>query len=94
MNINFIEDYVKRLQKQDIYRFAIRQGIRLDNNELTIIYDYIKTNYQKIIYDKPQVVLDDLKKKLKPETYEKATWLYNKYRDKITLFQTKIRENN
>ena len=42
MNIYLIEDYVRRLNIGDVERFALRQGIVLDKEELTIVYEYIK----------------------------------------------------
>ena len=45
MNIYLISEYVNRMQKQDVNNFAIKQGITLDNEELDIIYNYIKNNY-------------------------------------------------
>ena len=47
MNIYLITEYVNRLKKDDITDFALKQGIVLDNNELDIVYSYIKNNYKK-----------------------------------------------
>ena len=44
MNIYLIEDYVKRINIGDVERFALKQGIILDKDELTIVYNYIKSN--------------------------------------------------
>ena len=46
MNIYLIEDYVRRLQYGDVERFALKQGIVLDNEELTIVYEYIRKEYK------------------------------------------------
>ena len=56
MNIYLISEYVNRMQKQDVNNFAIKQGITLDNEELDIIYNYIKNNYKTLIYGNPKVI--------------------------------------
>ena len=93
MNIYLIEEYVKRLKKSDIERFAIKQGIILDEGEIDIIYEYIKTNYKTIIYGNPKEILLEIKKKVKPITYSKIENLYIKFKDKIDTFTKNIREN-
>ena len=49
MNIYLIEEYVNRLKKSDITYYAQKQGILLDNEEVDIIYNYIKKDYKTII---------------------------------------------
>ena len=93
MNIYLIEEYVNRLKKSDIERFAIKQGIILDEGEIDIIYEYIKTNYKTIIYGNPKEILLEIKKKIKPITYSKIENLYIKFKDKIDTFTKNIREN-
>ncbi len=93
MNIYLIEEYVNRLKKSDIERFAIKQGIILDEGEIDIIYEYIKTNYKTIIYGNPKEILLEIKKKVKPITYSKIENLYIKFKDKIDTFTKNIREN-
>ena len=41
MNIYLIEDYVRRLNKSDVERFALKQGIVFDRDEIDIVYNYI-----------------------------------------------------
>ena len=42
MNIYLIGEYVKRLTKEDITKFAYKQGITLKDKELNIIFNTIK----------------------------------------------------
>ena len=93
MNIYLIEEYVNRLNKNDINNFALKQGIILDNNEIDIIYEYIKNNYKTIIYGNPKDILLEIKSKVKPLTYNKIESLYIKFKDKIDIFANKIRES-
>ena len=93
MNIYLIEEYVNRLTRNDIERFALKQGIVLDNDELNIVYTYIKKNYKTIIYGNPKDILLEIKKIVKPLTYNKIENLYIKFKDKIDIFTKTIREN-
>lgn len=93
MNIYLIEEYVNRLTRNDIERFALKQGIVLDNDELDIVYTYIKKNYKTIIYGNPKDILLEIKKIVKPLTYNKIENLYIKFKDKIDIFTKTIRED-
>lgn len=93
MNIYLIEEYVNRMKKNDVNNFALKQGIILDDNELDIVYNYIKTNYKTIIYGNPRDILMEIKDKVKPLTYNKIENLYMKFKDKIDIFTKNIREN-
>ena len=93
MNIYLIEEYVNRLTRNDIERFALKQGIVLDNDELNIVYNYIKKNYKTIIYRNPKDILLEIKKIVKPLTYNKIENLYIKFKDKIDIFTKTIRED-
>jgi len=94
MNIYLIEDYVKRLNIGDIERFALKQGIILEKEELNIVYDYIRREYKTFIYGNPRDILMDIKGKVKPLTYTKIENLYMKFKDKIDLFTKTIRNNS
>ncbi len=91
MNIYLITEYIKRLKKSDIIYYAENQGITLDNEELDIIYDYIKNNYKTIIYGNPKEILEEIKYKVKPITYNKIENLYIKFKDKIDIFMQNIK---
>lgn len=83
MNIYLISEYVKRLTKEDIIKFSKSQGVILENRELDIIYEYIKKHYKTFIYGNPRPILDDIKTKVKPLTYNKIETLYKEFKDKV-----------
>ena len=91
MNIYLISEYVNRMQKQDVNNCAIKQGITLDNEELDIIYNYIKNNYKTLIYGNPKVILEEIKYQVKPLTYNKIENLYMQFKDKIDNFTKYIK---
>lgn len=94
MNIYLIEDYVKRLNIGDVEKFSLKQGIVLDKEELIIVYDYIKKNHRTFIYGNPRDILMEIKGRVKPLTYTKIENLYMKFKDKIELFTSTIRNNS
>ena len=91
MNIYLISEYVNRMQKQDVNNFALKKGITLDNEELDIIYNYIKNNYKTLIYGNPKVILEEIKYQVKPLTYNKIENLYMQFKDKIDNFTKNIK---
>ena len=83
MNKFIILKYMEKLTKEDISKYAISQGISLKNNELDLIYAYIK-KYSKRILDNPLDVIDEIKDDLSTAVYNKLLELYDKYKDKIS----------
>ena len=92
MNIYLINEYVNRLKVSDITYYAEKQGITLDKDEAKLIYDYIKNDYRTIIYGNPKDILNEIKFKVKPLTYNKIENLYILFKDKIDMFNKNIRE--
>lgn len=92
MNIYLINEYVNRLKVSDITYYAEKQGITLDKDEAKLIYDYIKNDYRTIIYGNPKDILNEIKFKVKPLTYDKIENLYIQFKDKIDMFTKNIRE--
>lgn len=81
MNIYLISEYVKRLKKEDINKFALKQGVTLEKEELDLIYNHIKNDYKTFIYGNPRPILDNVKQKVKPLTYNKIETLYQQFKD-------------
>ena len=80
MNKKLIYQYVKKIKKEDILEFSKRQDINLRDDELDLIYDYIK-NKTDIILDNPEEILEKIKDKLSKKVYLKILELYIKYED-------------
>ena len=91
MNFYLIEEYVNRMRKEDVNKFALKQGIILSEEELNIIFTYIKNNYKTILYGNPKDILLEIKEKVSSLTYNKIENLYMKFKDKIDIFTKQIR---
>ena len=81
------------MKKEDINKFALKQGIILNEEELDTIFTYVKNNYKTIIYGNPKEILLEVKNKVSDVTYNKIENLYIKFKDKIDLFMKKIQDN-
>ena len=83
MNIYLIEQYINKLTKEDINKFAVSRGIKISENDLNIIYNHLKKDYKTFIYGNQRVILDELKKEVEPGTYNQIELLFLQYKDKF-----------
>lgn len=81
MNI-FLKRYIENLTEEDIYNYALKEGITLLGDESKIILVYLKNYYQVLLSGDPTFIFEELKEKLRDETYHKMIELYNKYKSK------------
>ena len=79
MNKSLIYKYLDKLQKENINDYALKQNINLTDDELSLIYTYIKEYPDKII-DNPLDILLEIKNQITINTYNKLLELYNKYK--------------
>ncbi len=75
---NIIKNYVNKLTKDHIKNFCIKENITISNEEINIIYYYIKNNWKDIMYN-PNPYLKIAKEKLNKDVYEKLLDLKDKY---------------
>ena len=83
MHLYLVGEYVKRMTKDDIINFALKQGIELKKNEVDILYETIKKDYKTIVFGNARGILDELKLKLEPNAYQKIELLYMTFKDKL-----------
>ena len=81
MNL-LIREYIKNLTEEEIYNFALKEGITLLDDETKVIYMYIKNYWQEFLESDPTYLFEELKEKLRDEPYRKIVELYNKYKKK------------
>ena len=79
MNKSIIIEYIKKITKEAINNSAIKQHTPLTNNELNIIYDYIK-NKTIAILENPLKIINKIKNNLSTPVYHKLLELYDKYK--------------
>lgn len=83
MNQFFILNYIKKLTKNDIVNFASKQNISICDDEIDVIYFYIKTRYQDFFLGKEEEVLLEIKDKVSSSTYLKILEYYQLYLEKV-----------
>ena len=70
------------VSNEDIVIFGIKQGIVIKKEETDIIYNYIKNDFERII-NNPNEVIIEIKDKVSKEIYQKILELYDKYNDML-----------
>ena len=79
MNRLIIYQYINRLIKEDIVRYCNSQGIFVDNNDLDVVYYYVKNEYKRFFNDQ-MGVLNEIKGKVSDYTYGEIMKAYDKYK--------------
>lgn len=86
MKEKLISEYVSRMTIDDVRNFAIQNGVSLNEDELSIVYNYAKTEWRTIVFGNPRGILDDLKNKINPISYQKIESLYVYFKNKYSNF--------
>lgn len=81
-----IQNHIQKLTIQDIYDFAIKNGVHLKEEEAYIIYYQIKQNWEELIFHDHMNVLVKVKDSLEKETYEKALALIIFFKEKYKSY--------
>ena len=85
MNIYIIQKYINKMTKQDVYFYALKKGLTLNDNEVDKTYNYIKNHYKEYFSGKltKEQILNDSEEVFTKENFQKFTNFYNEYKDKI-----------
>ncbi len=77
-----IKEYIKKLEVNDIKKFALKNNINITDSEAIILYTYAKNNYQDIINGNDKEIIKELKNKLSSNTFKDAYKFYLEYKIK------------
>ena len=78
---NIIKRYVSMITIKDISDFGIKNDIYLDNDELSVLYDVIKNNYEVLLTDDKRV-FKYLQGKIRTDNLNKIKTLFYGYKEK------------
>lgn len=82
----YLKFYISKMNKNDIKNYCIKNNITIDDDELEIIYTYIKENWYEMCFNDTSVTLNKIKKVLKPESYKIAEKLIIEYKEKYKSY--------
>lgn len=77
-----INEYINRLTPNEIKDFAFKKGVELTDEETDIIFDCAKNKWRTFVHGNPRPILDEIKTKVRPITYNKIETLYVEAKDK------------
>lgn len=80
---NIISNYVERLTKEDIIKFANMNNLNVTENEINFVYTFIKSNYKTVLSNPNSFNLALYKDKFSDDNYLFLDNLINKYRKMI-----------
>ena len=81
MNKLIIINYIKKLTKSDIYNYCKNNRIPINDEEVDVIYYYIKNKYNMFFDGYHEELLNEIKYKVRSYTYNKIIELYDKYKN-------------
>lgn len=79
MNKLIIYKYIDRIRKIDIMNYGIKEGIELNDEEINLIYFYIKNRYMDF-FNNPDDIFREIEGNVRDSVYSKIIELYNKYK--------------
>lgn len=81
-----IDNFVLNLKMSDVNDFALKNGIVLNEDELSYVYDVIKKEYRTIIYGNPEFIFSDLRNRFSSDTVNKAMKLYSDFKSRYESY--------
>ena len=76
-----IRKHIDKLCINDLEKFALKNNINYTQDELIIIYNFIKYNYNDLLGENIKV-FEQIKDKINPVLYKKILNLYIEYKQK------------
>ena len=80
MKMEFIKNYIKRINKDDIKYFLEDNDIYLDEEIINSLLLIVKDDYENII-NEDEVILKKIKDLIKEDNYNKLLSILRKYKD-------------
>lgn len=77
-----ISNYIDKLSKKDIEKFANDQNVILNQQEVDLIYTNIKSNWYTLIHGNPNHIFKELKENINSNAYNSIIKLYLEYKEK------------
>lgn len=79
---NIIVNYINKITLKNIYDFAYKNNIILNDNETEILYNILKNHYEDILAGNDEFIMKYLKEKFDKNNYNKIINIYSIYKNK------------
>ncbi len=79
-----IKQWIPKIQKQDMENFLKKNNFPVSDEELDILYYYLKNRWEDV-YEGKKSVFQELKAKLNPTLYQNLYQLYIETKQKLNL---------
>lgn len=83
---NLISLYINKLSLNDVFNFASKNNITLNNEEAIFILDFIKKNWQEALANPDSLKIDQYKSRFSEENFNKIKKLIIFYRNKYAKY--------
>ena len=80
---NIISNYVERLTKEDIIKFANMNNLSVSDSEIDFVYTFIKRNYKNVLNNPNSLNLSLYRDKFSEDNYLFLENLIKKYKNFI-----------
>lgn len=77
----FVKRHIDKLTPKDLEKFAQKNNISYTNDELLVVYQFIKYNYNDLLNENIRV-FETIRDKLSPNLYKRLLNLYIEYKQK------------
>ena len=77
-----ISEYIKKLEINDIKKFAKEKNISINDTDVVILYNYAKKYYQDFLNGNDTNLIKEIKEKINPITFKEVYKLYLEYKIK------------
>ncbi|MEG1015674.1 MAG: hypothetical protein RR984_03205 [Bacilli bacterium] len=77
---NVIKKYASTITKEQIVSYALKENVKITQEEVNIIYNSIKNDIDILLSENSISYLNSQKSNLSKELYTKILELYNKYK--------------
>ena len=78
-----IKEYVNKLTEEDIKKYAMGYNIDISDDECKILYLYAKNYWREFYKSEPKELINELKEKLRPNTFKVLYKFYKEIKSKI-----------
>ena len=80
----YIEKYVNNMSIDDIYEYAHKLKLNVNEREANVLYNTIKENWEIIVFNNHLPIINSIKDKISQELYDNLNSLISEYKTKYS----------